>query len=260
MLFLFYIKRGFRFFKTSLRYKRIFLFYFLTKLFPFTFFNFQISHVQDNELIKSYKRKNKDSVGWAHSEKKLELTVFGKSIYKCVITDPEEVNIHHFYFSRSLKPFINSLQYLKKKGIKLNLNNKSIVFEPGSNVGKILTFFCDKYKCNVLGVDVFEPSILAAKKTSISKKETYICKNLVTSNFLKVFSNDHFDLVLLSSHLAHIKHHEFGLKTYIKELQRISKQVIFFEKEDVDLLKVSRKLNFELLQVNGFTIGVYKSQ
>ena len=149
---------------------------------------------------------------------------------------------------------------IKSRGIKLNLDHKSIIFEPGCNVGKILTYFSDKYGCNVLGVDIFEPSISAAKKTSISKKETFICKNLVTSQFLNVYSNNHFDLVLLSSHLVHIKHHELGLKLYLRELQRIGKQVIFFEKKDADLLQIAKKLNFELLEVYDFSVGIYNSE
>lgn len=256
MLFLFYIKRGVRFFKTSFKYKKIFLFYCLTRLFPYSYFNFKISHIDDNEVIKSHKRKNKDSVGWAHSKKKLELTVFGRVLYRFEIIDPEEVNIHHFYFSRSLKPFIKSFEHLRKKGIKVNLNHKSIVFEPGCNVGKILTYFSDKYSCNIMGVDIFEPSISAAKKISISKKEKFLCKNLVTSQFLNTFSNGHFDLVLVSSHLVHVKHHELGLKSYLRALERISKQIMFFEKKDIDLIQIAKELNFELLEINDFLIGI----
>ena len=259
MSVLFFIKRGFRLLITSIKYKKIFLFYCLTKLFPYSYFNFKISHIDDNEVIKSHKRKNKDSVGWAHSKKKLELTVFGRVLYRFEIKNPEEVNIHHFYFSRSLKPFIKSFEYLRKKGIKVNLNHKSIVFEPGCNVGKILTYFSDKYSCNIMGVDIFEPSISAAKKISISKKEKFLCKNLVTSQFLNAFSNSHFDLVLVSSHLVHIKHHELGLKSYLRELLRIGKQVMFFEKKDIDLLQTAKELNFELFEVNDFLIGINSS-
>lgn len=257
---MFYIRRTIRFSKISLKYKKIFLFFVLTKLFPFSFLNFKISHVEDNELIKASKRKNKHSVGWAHSKKKLEFKVIGKTLGVFQIKDPEEVNIHHFYFSRSLKPFINSLKVLKKRGIKLNLNYKSIVFEPGCNVGKILSYFSDKYRCKILGIDIFEPSISAAKKTSISKKERFISKNLVESNFLRVFTNSHFDLILLSSHLVHIKHHELGLRSYLKELQRISKQIIFFEKKDNDLLLIAKNLNFELLEMHDFVVGIYNSE
>ena len=68
--------------------------------------------------------------------------------------------------------------------------------------------------------------------------------DLVSGKILEAFSDHHFDMVFLSSHLAHVTHLPGGLRNYLIRLVRIAKTVVFIEKYKSEIEEVAAELGF----------------
>lgn len=198
--------------------------------------------------------------GFASTARVLAISLAGKKLLSIKLNKGAEANAQQFYFSRSLKDIKSALKIFAENGKKLNLHNKALVFEPGCNVGKYLFYFSDLYECQIYGADVYPPACKVADCAALFHGEKIILSNLLSGKLLESFSDQHFDLVFISSHLAHVTHLRGGVKTYLERLTRIGKTTVFIEKNEDKIKKAARELGFWIAEWKHLLLGHYNNR
>jgi SAM-dependent methyltransferase len=210
--------------------------------------------------LKDLAKKSVTPTGWASTGRELEISLRGRRMLSVALAEGAEANAQQFYFSRSLKDMKAALRVFAQHRKTLPLHAGALVFEPGCNAGRYLFYFADRYGCRVFGADVYAPAIDVAKCIALFPGEQFIVTDLVTGKMLEAFSDRHFDMVFLSSHLAHVIHLPGGVKKYLERLMRISKTVIFVEKLEHETQVAAVQLGFWTLPWEGTLLGHFRHE
>lgn len=207
-------------------------------------FSVTIKNCKDRHVLKEQAKKTVLPVGWASTGRSLEISLAGKRLMSIALAEGAEANAQQFYFSRSLKDMRAALRVFAKHGKSLPVHHGALVFEPGCNAGRYLYYFADRYGCRIFGADVYAPAVDVAESAAIFPGEKFMVSDLVCGKALEAFADHHFDLVFLSSHLAHVTHLPGGVKAYLGRLMRVARTVIFIEMHKNETEAAARELGF----------------
>lgn len=215
---------------------------------------------EDRHATKEAAKKRGEAVGWANSGREITLCVFNKPLLTVTLSEGAESNVQQFFFSRPVAHIRRALSVFAELGVPLPLKKGATIFEPGCNAGRYLYYLADRYDCRVVGADIFEPAITVARHANICGDAKFTAADLVRSGFLELFADQHFDLVMCSSHLAHIVHLHTEFEGYLLRLRRITKVMIFLENAAPGLEETARRLGFQVTTRDGVLYGYHHSE
>lgn len=239
----------------SCKYPRAALAAGLQKIFRWGPVSASLKNADDRHRLKALAKESAKPTGWASSGRELEVSVFGTRLFRVSLAEGEEANAQQFYFSRSLKDFKSALAVFSSHGKTIPMREGALIFEPGCNAGRYLFYLSDRHGCRVLGADVYAPAVNIANRAAIYSGEQFIVADLVGGKTLEAFADHHFDMVFLSSHLAHVVHLPGGVTSYLRRLMRIAKTVVFIEKYKNETAVAARELGFWTLPWQGSLLG-----
>ena len=135
------------------------------------------------------------------------------------------------FLKRDNSLFFESLEKLMREGKIPVLNSQSRVFEPGCSVGGVLKCFQKRWNCEIHGLDLSSEAIEYAKNHIFlnNPKAFFYTGDVLDLSFFSQYPDRHFDLSACVSHLVHVPNKPEKI-LYLKELQRISKAVVLFER------------------------------
>lgn len=214
----------------------------------------------DRHALKDLAKQNGMPTGWASTGRELEISLLGRRMFAIPLDEGAEANAQQFYFSRSLRDMKMAMCIFAQYGKVVPLHPGALVFEPGCNAGRYLYYFADRYGCRILGADVYAPAIEAARYAAVFQGEQFVIADLVGGKILEAFADRHFDLVFLSSHLAHVMHLPGGVKKYLERLMRISKTVVFVEKPEDETRAAAVELGFWTLSWQRSLLGHFSHE
>ncbi|MCE7887417.1 MAG: class I SAM-dependent methyltransferase [Alphaproteobacteria bacterium PRO2] len=203
---------------------------FLSKCGRLPLCHYEEKRLGDAVREKIERREQNLSVGWAKFGKVVRFKFCGVSLIGFSLSE-EEINVQQFYFYRSAQLLREYLNELKALNFQVPTKKGFSVFEPGCNCGGLLFNFADHYGAKIHGADIYAPAIKSAKRLDYLKEADFECADVIQSQYLKKFSDRHFDIVFVSSHFTHIMH-VVELENYISELKRISSTIICVEIEE----------------------------
>ncbi|PIQ86752.1 MAG: hypothetical protein COV74_03530 [Candidatus Omnitrophica bacterium CG11_big_fil_rev_8_21_14_0_20_45_26] len=160
----------------------------------------------------------------------------GRTIFR----KPHKVSITDNYF-RPAHDFVDIIKEMQEKQLIFPLSEKSKVLEPGCNVGRNLYYLQNKYRCEVVGIDLSEEAVKKAEQDIWRRREKYSFQvaNVLQTDFFDQFEDNYFDLVFTRWHLIHIPRSE-SKKAYVEKLKRIAKSFVILE----PLLEGREKVEF----------------
>jgi SAM-dependent methyltransferase len=230
-----------RFFKIMILYPKITFWFTVIKLFQFIPI-IKVKHIREKEGIaeqkKTLRKQNQEYVGHYNEEREIIFEFFNFKLFSVNIKGKKQNNLLHFFLLRNTKKFNSN--FYKEFYPLIYKEPNPIVFEPGCNTGKMLTYFKDTFNAQIIGADIDEPSIEIANEIC-DKTDKFYCVDTVNSDFLQKFKNKEITLTILSSHLVHTLHYP-NFERYISELLRISKYILIHEKYNERLIETLKKL------------------
>jgi len=132
-------------------------------------------------------------------------------------------------YLRPAKELMNVFKSLWESDIIPSISEKSVIFEPGCNVGSNLIALQDYSGCKVVGMDISREAMETANKLWYSRtSHEFKLGNVLTTDFFRQLPDNYFDLCITKWHLIHIPFSEDKNK-YIESLKRISKTLVIFE-------------------------------
>ncbi|RJX34043.1 MAG: class I SAM-dependent methyltransferase [Desulfarculus sp.] len=147
------------------------------------------------------------------------------------------LRLHHstsledVYAQRRNPHLERSLPEMIEKRLIPPLDGRSRVLESGCNAGGFLRYLADCYGCEIHGLDISAEAIEYARSTMFADypRATFYCQDVLEHQFFNRFPADYFSHTFCLSHLVHVPNGP-AKQAYIKQLKRISRCVIFFER------------------------------
>lgn len=241
---LYYLRTARRYFHVAAHYPRATLASILTILPESGPFCFTRIIPEDRENIKEELRASGKTTGWATTGRVCRLKLFGATVLSINLENGEESNVFQFYLTRNVDFVKDAFDHFSRTGRDIRLAPNARIFEPGCNSARYLYHIADKYNASICGADIFPPAIKAAEAANYNDQAKFFISDVVNSQFLDCFSDNHFDLVFISSHLAHILHLKAVFPEYLQRLCRIGRIIIFQEKPSLELSEIAQKLGF----------------
>lgn len=210
-------------------------------------FKFSVKLPDDRFQKRNKDRDDGKPTGWNEFEKFFTLSLMGMTVLKFRISDEYQLNLHNFFFKRKARQETGfALEKFRENGFSITFSPRIKVFEPGCNAGKFLYYFIDYYGAEGVGVDIFKSAIDIAKKANIFNDAEFYVSDLVKSDFLSRFSENHFDLTVVSSHFIHVSHFGEFFEKYVSRIVMISKEIIVMERYDPLLENILHKNSFKI--------------
>lgn len=191
------------------------IFFLISKIIPI--FIFEINWGSNKVEQKQKDILNQKNIGNVRGKRTYSLKFFNFTLFRKSFPEGEIVTFLQFYLFRPL----NDLRFLIKELVseRIDLNQNSVIFEPGCGTGKHLMYLNKKYNCSVYGNDSYSSCIRIAKFMQGSRKGIYFENfSALDINKLEKFLPKKIDFIYMNSYLNHIFHHQ----NYFKFVEFIS--------------------------------------
>ena len=236
-----FIKSFLRFFILCMNYPRSGLAYFFRIIGHV--YGFKYRSERDIAAAKEFKRLGrltKSNIGHATHQKTLYLDLLSFNLFKLIINEGEELTVEHFFLNRSIKD-INYLLNLSQP--YLNLGNSSIIFDPACGTGRHLHYVVDTFRCQGIGIDVYDPAIKVANKANIGKSVEFHCGSSLDLNYIDQLLPSHIDLVLINSWLGYVTNEKY-FDEFISRIITTSSYIMIISSIKDDIHSIFRNSEF----------------
>lgn len=175
---------------------------------------------------------SKDQEFWRHSldtqvDRFVDVVVANRPLF----TMSYRTSLGEIYLTRDNSAFFSALDELIAKQLIPPVLSGDRVLEPGCNVGAVLRGIKNRFGCEVYGVDISSRAIQFAREYVFSKdfRAQLDVGDVLDVGVFARFPGQHFSHVVCVAHLAHVPSGP-AKDAYIRELQRISRCIVLYER------------------------------
>ena len=106
-----------------------------------------------------------------------------------------------FYLNRPVKDVLRLLEIAKTY---VTIQPNDTIFEPGCGAGRHLQFLADKYRCNVVGLDIHSPAIEVAHAADVFNGSIFEKGSCLNQDVLHEIFPSNCKITLMNSFLNHV--------------------------------------------------------
>lgn len=203
---------------------------------------------READSLKIARRNAEESIGWAMGSRVYDFRLKNRTIVSVRVTSELENNLINFFLNRSPMFILRDFKSFMEMDRALDFPRGIRIFEPGCNAGKMLFFLKDLLGAEITGADIYEPAIQLAEKIK-SPKDSFICTDLISSNWLDSQPEGMYHLTISSSHLVHMTHFD-DFDRYMLQLCRTSRYLYINDRWTQELSDGIERLPYRKLNVS----------
>lgn len=210
----YHLRLAARFILVMTRYPRAGFSFVLRFLEFFPGFKRFVQYRPDRYQVKQHLKKNKQSIGHALGDRKVTCSLFGCEILSLNLHEGAQATADQFFLNRPVDDARHMIAMARRL---VEIRPGDTVFDPGCGAGRHLFHFVDKYRCEAVGVDVYQPAIEVAKAANWDRRVRFYADSSLDPGALESILPEGCDFVFINSWLNHVKDYP-GYREFATEI------------------------------------------